>query len=204
MKTELKICGLRRKEDIEMVNEINPTYIGFVFAKSRRQVTIETAIELRKNLNSNIKVVGVFVDESEDNVVRAVTCGAVDCIQLHGSESNSYIQNIKKRVDVQIIKAIKMNLNEDSLNEYPDADFYLLDSGSGSGKTFDWRRTVNSTKPLFVAGGINIDNIEEAYRIFHPYSFDLSSSVEVDGFKNLDKMREIKEKLDSLNGDNHE
>ena len=204
MKSKLKICGLRREADILMVNEINPEYIGFVFAKSRRQVNLESAIRLKKKLNSNIKSVGVFVDDSIDNVVSAVAGGAIDCIQLHGSESNSYIQTIKKIVNVQIIKAIKINLDDDVFREYPDADFYLLDSGSGSGKTFDWSTPLNSSKPLFIAGGIDADNIEEAYKIFHPYSFDLSSSVEVDGFKNLEKMREIKEKLDSLNGDNNE
>ena len=204
MKSKLKICGIRRDEDIEMVNEIKPDFIGFVFAKSKRQIKVEKALLLRSKLSPDIKSVGVFVDESIDSVVESVKSGAIDIVQLHGKETNSYIKAIKDRVSVQVIKAIKIDSNNMENKTYLDADFLLLDSGSGSGKTFDWNVDLNLNKPLFIAGGINIDNIEEAYRLFHPYSFDLSSSVEIDGFKNLDKMKDIRYKLDSLNGDNNE
>jgi len=205
MKTKLKICGLTREEDILMVNEIKPDFIGFVFAKSRRQVDLKTALFLKSKLDKNIKSVGVFVNEEIDYIVRAVNSKAIDIIQLHGDENNTYIENLKSLVPTPIIKAIKIKSDIRNGNDsYKASDFLLIDSGSGSGKTFDWSVNIPSYKPLFIAGGIGLENIEEAYKHFKPYAFDLSSSVEVDGFKDFDKMKRIRSKLDKLNGDIYE
>ncbi|NCD04834.1 MAG: phosphoribosylanthranilate isomerase [Spirochaetia bacterium] len=204
MISKLKICGIRRIEDILMVNEIKPEFIGFVFAKSKRQIDLNTAIELKRKLNSDIKCVGVFVNEDIDQIVKIVDSKAIDIIQLHGDESNDYIKLLKEKVSAKIIKVIKINSDLNGNTSFSQVDYLLYDSGNGSGKPFDWNININKKKPTFIAGGININNIEEAYKIFNPFAFDVSSGVEVGGYKNLDKMREIKTKLDSLNGENNE
>lgn len=204
MISKLKICGIRRIEDILMVNEIKPEFIGFVFAKSKRQIDLNTAIELKSELNSEIKCVGVFVNEDIDQIVKIVDSKAIDIIQLHGDERLDYIKQLKEKVSAKIIKVIKINSDLNDNTSFSQVDYLLYDSGNGSGKPFDWNININRKKPTFIAGGININNIEEAYKIFNPFAFDVSSGVEVGGYKNLDKMREIKTKLDSLNGENNE
>ena len=88
---KIKICGLKRKKDIEIVNKYRPDYIGFVFAGSKRKVTKEQAMELRKMLNPDILVVGVFVNEDIDKIVDLVEDKVIDLIQLHGDEDKEYI-----------------------------------------------------------------------------------------------------------------
>lgn len=204
MNTKLKICGIRRDEDIRMVNEIMPEYIGFVFAKSKRQIDLETAIKLKAKLDPSIKSVGVFVNEAIENVVKIVNSGAIDLIQLHGNESDGYIKELKSLVSINIIKAVIIDDNFKKDINYPNVDFYLIDSGAGSGKAFDWTCDLQLDKPLFIAGGIGINNIEKAYEYFKPFAFDLSSSVETDGFKDINKMRAVSLKLALLNGDRNE
>lgn len=204
MISKLKICGIRRIEDVIMVNEIKPEFIGFVFAKSKRQINLNTALILRNKLNSDIKCVGVFVNEDIDQIVKIVNSKAIDIIQLHGDENNKYIKELKDKVSSKIIKVIKINSELNQTLDFPEVDYLLYDSGNGSGKPFDWNININKEKPIFIAGGININNIETAYKTFNPFSFDVSSGVEVDGYKNLDKMREIKTKLNYLNGEYNE
>jgi phosphoribosylanthranilate isomerase len=204
MKTKLKICGLKREEDILMVNEIKPEYIGFVFAKSKRQVNLEKALFLKSKLDKMIKSVGVFVNEPIENVVKTVKSKAIDIVQLHGDEDSSYILKLKREVNIPIIKAIKVNKDFRNIVEFNDAEYLLIDSGGGSGKTFDWSLDLKFNKPLFIAGGISLANIEEAYKRFKPYAFDLSSSVETNGYKDLKKMKEISFKLEQLNGEDNE
>lgn len=204
MKTRLKICGIKRIEDVEIINQIKPDFIGFVFAESKRKIDLKTAIKLRKKIDSKIISVGVFVDEDIDNIVRAVKSKAIDIVQLHGNEDKEYIKKLKQKIDVKILKAIIV-YNSRKINiDYANADFLLIDSGYGSGKTFDWNISINTKKLIFVAGGINIDNIEEAYKRFKPYAFDLSSSIEVEGYKDFNKIKDIKLKLDILNGEKNE
>jgi phosphoribosylanthranilate isomerase len=204
MKTKLKICGIRRDEDIEMINEILPEFIGFVFAKSKRQIDLKTAVHLKRKLNAEIKSVGVFVNETIDNIVSIVNSNAIDYIQLHGIESNDYIIELKSKVSVPIIKALIINEDFKNAKDFAAADFYLIDSGAGSGKTFNWDTPLNLNKPIFIAGGISLENIDKAYKIFKPYAFDLSSSVEIEGFKDKNKIREVSLKLAELNGERNE
>ena len=194
---KIKICGLKRLEDIEIVNKYKPDYIGFVFAESKRKVSHELASKLKKNLNSNITSVGVFVDSSQDEILSLFNDGTIEIAQLHGSESEEFISGLKGKTggDLKIIKAIEMS-NDLDLEEYEksDADFLLLDSGKGSGKTFDWRLIrKNLKKEFFLAGGLNSSNICEAIKEFNPYAVDLSSSLETDGFKDENKIKEIME-----------
>ena len=184
---KIKICGLRRLEDIEIVNKYKPDYIGFVFADSKRKVTYDLADKMKKKLDSSIESVGVFVDADIEEILKLYDDGIIDIVQLHGSESEEYIKNLKQKSNYQlkIINAIEMSGEKDLL-EYDDslADYLLLDSGKGSGKTFDWRLIRKDLKKeFFLAGGLNSQNISRAIHEFDPYAVDLSSSVETNGYK---------------------
>ena len=194
---KIKICGLKRLEDIEIVNRYEPDYIGFVFAESKRQVTHDLARRLKANLNSNITAVGVFVDSTEDEILKLYADGTIDMVQLHGDESEEFILNLKEKTNykLKIINAIEMHDGID-ITEYDNskADYLLFDSGKGSGKTFDWNLMgKNLKKEFFIAGGLTSQNINEAIEQFNPYAVDLSSSLEVNGFKDENKIREIME-----------
>ena len=194
---KIKICGIKRLEDIEIVNRYKPDYIGFVFADSKRKVSHDLAKELRNNLDSDIIPVGVFVDSPQDEILKLFDDGIIEIAQLHGSESEQYILDLKKKTDgeLKIINAIEMTQEIDLL-EYNDSnsDYLLLDSGKGSGKTFDWsliRKDIK--KEFFLAGGLNSKNVTQAIDEFNPYAIDLSSSLETDGFKDENKIKEIME-----------
>ena len=194
---KIKICGLRRLEDIEIVNKYKPDYIGFVFADSKRKVSHELAAEMKSNLREDIISVGVFVDADESEILELYEMGVIEIAQLHGSESEDYINYLKENTNdkLKIIKAIEMSEDED-LSKYADssADYLLFDSGKGSGKTFDWRLIrTDLKKEFFLAGGINSQNVKKAIEEFNPYAVDLSSSVETDDYKDEDKIKEIME-----------
>ena len=194
---KIKICGLRRLEDIEIVNKYKPDYIGFVFADSKRKVSHELAAEMKSNLREDIISVGVFVDADESEILELYEMGVIEIAQLHGSESEDYINYLKENTNdkLKIIKAIEMSEDED-LSKYADssADYLLFDSGKGSGKTFDWRLIrTDLKKEFFLAGGINSQNVKKAIGEFNPYAVDLSSSVETDDYKDEDKIKEIME-----------
>ena len=194
---KIKICGLKRLEDIEIANRYRPDYIGFVFAQSKRQVTHDLARRLKDNLDPDITAVGVFVDSSAEEILELYDDGTIDMVQLHGSESEEFILNLKEKTNckLKIIKAIEMYDGID-ITEYDDskADYLLFDSGRGSGKTFDWNLIrKNLKKDFFIAGGLTSQNINEAIDQFNPYAVDLSSSLEVNGFKDENKIREIME-----------
>ena len=163
--TKMKLCGLFRPCDIDAANQLKPEYIGFVFApKSRRYVTPEEAAELKKLLAPTIQAVGVFVNEDEINQLRALT-------------------------DKPIIKAFCLKKSEDITNaESCLADYILLDSGEGTGTVFDWKKIQNIQRPYFLAGGLSIDNVENAVRQLNPYAVDVSSGIETDGLKDKTKM----------------
>ena len=194
---KIKICGIRRLEDIAIVNKYRPNYIGFVFADSKRQVSHELAAELKSNLDSDIVSVGVFVDANLEEIIELYDEGIIEIAQLHGTESEEYINVLKERTnnELKIIKAIVMSQDNDlSYYDDLDVDYLLLDSGKGSGKTFDWRLISHDfKKEFFLAGGINSTNVVEAIERFNPYAIDLSSSLETDGFKDENKIKEIME-----------
>ena len=169
-----------------------PDYIGFVFSKSRRQVTLQQAYDLKRDLNSRIKSVGVFVNEPQDMIAELAKNGIIDLAQLHGNEDNVYISKLREKTDgkVKIIKAISIS-NEfsiDQINEI-DADFFLLDNGSGgTGKAFDYSLIKNKINDrIFLAGGINAGNIKNAVSL-NPYCIDVSSGAESDGIKDREKI----------------
>lgn len=194
---KIKICGLRRLEDIEIANRYKPDYVGFVFADSKRKVSHDLAGNLKDNLDEDIISVGVFVDAPQDEILELFDKGIIEVAQLHGSEGEEYISELKERTDqkLKIINAVEMS-KDVNLDSYvtTQADFLLLDSGKGSGKTFDWRLIgKNLNKEFFLAGGLDISNICQAIEEFNPYAVDLSSSLETDGYKDENKVREIME-----------
>ncbi|WP_297827338.1 phosphoribosylanthranilate isomerase [uncultured Methanobrevibacter sp.] len=194
---KIKICGLKRLEDIEIANKYKPDYVGFVFADSKRKVSNDFALEMKNNLSPDILSVGVFVDADIDEIIDLYDGGVIDIAQLHGNESEYYIKKLKENTNDEliIINAIEMS-SEKNLLEYDDslADYLLLDSGKGSGKTFDWRLIRKDLrKEFFLAGGIDISNVREAIEEFNPYAIDLSSSLETNGIKDENKVREIME-----------
>ena len=196
---KIKICGLKRLDDIEIVNKYKPDYIGFVFADSKRKVTSDLACKMKKNLDSSIKSVGVFVDEDIDVIIKLYDEGIIDIAQLHGLENEEYIKKLKQKSNYQleIINAIEMS-DEKDLKEYDNslADYLLLDSGKGSGKTFDWRLIRKDLKKeFFLAGGLNSQNISQAIQEFNPYAVDLSSSVETNGYKDELKIKKVMEAI---------
>lgn len=149
---KIKICGIKRLEDIEIVNKYNPDYIGFVFADSKRKISHDLAKRLKDNLNSNILSVGVFVNSSKDEILGLFNEGIIEIAQLHGNESEEYIIDIKERTnyELKIINAIEMSQDIDLLKyDKSLADYLLLDSGKGSGKTFDWQLIRNDLKKNF-------------------------------------------------------
>ena len=187
---KIKICGLKRREDIEYVNKYQPDYIGFVFAGKKRKLTYDQVVALKKYLTSSIQVVGVFVNEDISFVEKLVKEHVIDLVQLHGQEDQKYIQALKEKVDVSIIKAIQIK-NEDSFNEHYDVDYYLYDHGTGgTGESFDWSILKEVDKPVFLAGGINLLNIDDALKK-NVYALDVSSGVETDGFKDEKKIKKI-------------
>lgn len=190
----IKICGLRRQEDIEAVNEGLPDFIGFVFAKSKRQITPKQAYELRRYLDPSIKAVGVFVNESPEKVQAICVSGTIDIVQLHGDEDEVYINKLRDKTKCPIIKAIRVKSREDLLGiENLTCDYMLLDAWDknqygGSGKSFDWTQIGKLPKPFFLAGGLNADNLVTAAKMLNPYCLDLSSGVETDGYKDKNKV----------------
>lgn len=196
---KIKICGLKRMEDIEIVNKYKPDYIGFVFADSKRKVSYNLARKIKQNLDPSIKSVGVFVDADIDEILNLYNDGIIDFAQLHGRESEDYIKKLRQKSNchLKIINSIEMSDKTDLLKyDNSMADYLLLDSGKGSGKTFDWQLIRNDLKKeFFLAGGLNTDNISLAIKDVNPFAVDLSSSLETDGYKDEIKIKKLMEAI---------
>lgn len=200
--TRIKICGLTREEDISIVNELKPDYIGFVFAGSRRQVSDETASRLKALLSSGIQAVGVFVNDTISHIEQLCKSGTIDIVQLHGDETPEYIEELKEKISLPIIKAIPSG---NDVRKYEDkfsniADYLLMDSMTkeaygGTGKEIDLKYTPLRRNNLFIAGGVNAGNVDNIIDLAHPYAVDISSGVETDGYKDRNKIKEFIEKV---------
>ncbi len=191
---KIKICGLSRECDIDFANEAKLDYVGFVFANSRRKITKEQAYILKKKLNSDIKSVGVFVNEDINFILELLNENIIDIIQLHGHEDEKYMLELKRKTDNPIIKAITVD-KKDFISNFSTtfADYLLLDSGSGgTGVKFDWNLLDKKIKkPFFLAGGIDAENVEQAIKLINPFAIDISSGVETNGYKDRYKILEI-------------
>jgi len=198
----IKICGLFRDEDIDFANETQPDYIGFVFAKSPRQISTALAQLLRFRLADGITPVGVFVNAPIAMIAELYQNGVISAAQLHGTEDESYINQLKKQSvtnirqtrtqPIKIIKTVIMENIKPKAPLPPSADYILVDSGAGSGKAFDWDtvKTLRTKRPWFLAGGINIKNIKQAMDL-NPFAVDISSGAETNGVKDRKKIIEL-------------
>ena len=188
---KIKICGLRFDEDIDYANELLPEYVGFVFwNKSKRYITPEEAGRLRAKLDPKIKTVGVFVDEDIAVVEDLLKRGIIKIAQLHGDEGEAYIQRIKSDMQCKIMKAFKVKSADDIIDaNNSHADMVLLDSGMGTGETFDWSLIKSVNRPYFLAGGLTPQNVGNAIEELDPFAVDASSSLETDGRKDREKIK---------------
>lgn len=184
--TKIKICGLYRLCDAEYVNGAMPDYAGFVFYDlSRRCITPSKSKELREALCSKIVTVGVFVDSPKEKIAALYRENIIGGIQLHGSESDDYISDLRGMIPgAAIWKAYKIRsaANMEAAARSA-ADMVLLDNGYGTGECFDWSMIGGFTRPYILAGGLTPKNIPNAIDRFHPYAVDLSSGVESYGLK---------------------
>ena len=190
--TKVKICGLSTKEAVKTAVSAGADYIGFVFAPSKRQVTLEQAAELAKFIPSHIQKVGVFVSPGRAELLEAVDKVGLDFVQVHGQVVDKLFENLP----CGSIQAVQVDGNGHVHNS--QADYLLFDAPvAGSGQTFDWGRldTTELSQPFFIAGGLNEDNVEEAIQHFTPYAVDVSSGVETNGQKDHEKIRRFIERV---------
>lgn len=203
--SKIKICGIKRFEDILAVNEAKPDYIGFVFAKSKRRVSPEQASELVAMLDPAVKVVGVFVDEELRTAAAVAKQCPLDVIQLHGSESAEYIRKIRGMTRKEIWKAVRVRSRQDIEEAQKlGADRLLLDSfvedtHGGSGTAFDYGLLSGfDTGEFIIAGGINAENIAQTIDTLQPFAVDVSSGAESGGIKDADKIISLVAKVREL------
>ena len=211
-KVKVKVCGLKRLEDIEYINEFLPDFAGFVFTVSKRRVMVEHAIELTRAMNKSIKKVGVFVNEEKESILQILNAVDLDVIQLHGDETCDYIKELRTwisdiRKNIKIWKSVRVK-NEKSLESIRvfDVDAVLLDSFDpgvygGSGSTFDWEllSSFKAGKRIILAGGLNASNVREAVLKINPYTVDVSSGVEIGGVKDRGKIKEFIKVVRNIN-----
>ena len=183
---KLKICGLKTLHDIECINEADIDYAGFVFTPHRQQISVATARVLKAALKPGIKAVGVFVGESYGFIKNIVDEGLIDLVQFHGGREYP--------MPCPTIKSFRMRSEADIMPT--DCDFVLFDSykedtKGSTGGMFNWRLIIGyQAKPFFLAGGIDITNIRQAMAL-GPYGIDISSGVEEQGGKSMQKVKEI-------------
>lgn len=195
-KLEIKICGIRRIEDIEIVNRYKPDYIGFILAKGyRRTVSPQKAAELSAALEDGIKTVGVFVNSPVSEVEEYQKIAGLDAVQLHGDEDEEYIKQLNVQCEIWQVVRVR---NGAEIRDVKGADRILLDKydpscAGGTGETFDRSELgeISAKMPLILAGGLSAENVCERVRLFKPQGVDVSSSVETDGFKDEDKIKEF-------------
>ena len=184
--TKVKICGLSTAEAVETAVLAGADYIGFLFAKSKRQVSLEQAHELARLVTGTTKIVGVFVSPSLEDLEQAIAQVPLDVVQIHGTFDEALIQ----KISVPVIRAIQLSDGEAQLRS--QADYLLFDAPvAGSGQTFDWDLLKNQKiqQDFFIAGGLTVDNVRQARETFQPYALDVSSGVETDGHKDIEKIK---------------
>ena len=200
---KVKMCGISKVETIPAVVEAKPDYMGLVFAPSKRQVTVEQAKILIEELHKQcinhydtkvVKTVGVFVNETLDNLVRIADTANLDAVQLHGDEDEAFIQSLKERTNVEVWKAIQIRSAAD-VEEWIDSsadmllfDAYHKDERGGTGEVFDWSSLDAFERPFMLAGGIDSTNVARAIRTVRPYGIDISSGIETNGMKDDKKI----------------
>ncbi len=187
----IKICGIYRAEDAELINKYKPDYFGMIidFPQSHRSISMTTAAGIRKLIDKNIPAVGVFVNKEPSYIKSFIDEKIIDIVQLHGAEDNSYISMLKSMTLKPVWKAFKIRSTEDvRMAAQSCADLIILDNGYGTGRTFDWSLIRDIKRPFALAGGISLENIESALESLNPYLIDISSGVETDKLKDSYKI----------------
>ncbi len=199
---KLKLCGIRRIEDVEIVNSVRPDYIGFVFyKKSFRYISPQSAKILSISLKSGISPVGVFVNESAEAVAEIARVAGLKAVQLHGDEDEEYIKNLRALYGGEIWKAVRVRSEADVENALSSsADMLLFDAfsktaygGTGENINLSLLAKVNPQRPYFLAGGINAQNLRAVLSAVTPYGIDMSGGFETDGVKDKYKLDEFME-----------
>ena len=200
---KVKMCGISKVETIPAIVDAKPDYMGLVFAPSKRQVTVEQAKILIEELHKQcinhydikvVKTVGVFVNETLDNLVRIADTANLDAVQLHGDEDETFIQSLKERTNVEVWKAIQIRTAADTekwIDSSADMllfDAYHKDERGGTGEVFDWSSLDAFERPFMLAGGIDSTNVARAIRTVRPYGIDISSGIETNGMKDDKKI----------------
>lgn len=190
MSTRIKMCGMSQPQHIEWVNALQPEYIGYVFAKkSRRYVSPENAAKLTAMLSPDIIPVGVFVDSPFEEIMDLCSAGTIKAAQLHGNEPDELILRLQER-GINVIRAFRIETDADiEKAALSPADFVLLDSGMGSGETFDHSLIRDIGRDYFLAGGLTAENVGKAIKDYRPFAVDASSSLETGGVKDISKMK---------------
>lgn len=214
---KIKMCGISKVETIPAIVDAKPDYMGLVFAPSQRQVTVDQAKTLVEELHKQyanrynrdaeqysnqtlihqefIKTVGIFVNETLDNLVTIATEVNLDAVQLHGDEDEAFIQSLKERTNVEVWKAVQIRSAADAeawINSSADMllfDAYHKDERGGMGEVFDWSCLDEFERPFMLAGGIDSTNVARAIRTVRPYGIDISSGIETEGVKDDEKIK---------------
>ena len=208
---KVKMCGISKVETIPAVVDAKPDYMGLVFASSKRQVTVEQAKTLAEELHKQyaarynsgvdqsdtdeIKTVGVFVNETLDNLVTIAEKVHLDAVQLHGDEDETFIQSLKEFTNVEVWKAVQIRSAADAekwIDSSADMllfDAYHKDERGGTGEVFDWSALDEFERPFMLAGGIDSTNVARAIRTVRPYGIDISSGIDTEGVKDDEKMK---------------
>ena len=190
--TKVKICGLSTASAVETACKAGADYIGFVFAESRRRVSLEQAQKLAALVPSTVRKVGVFVSPSLAELQEAISVANLDLVQIHGDFNEELLTEVGRPV----IRAYQVKGALKGVSQ--QVDYLLFDAPlAGSGQTFDWQVFDKGQihQPFFIAGGLNVENVREAIQHFAPYAVDVSSGVETDGQKDLEKIKEFIERV---------
>lgn len=220
-KTEVKICGLRDEATIRAMAGLPVDCIGFIFAPSKRQVTPEQAAALLRaaratsmNGGKPPRAVGVFVNPTLESLADTLSQVPLDVVQLHGGESAAFCREVGARFGVEVWRVLSVQESDEvtaasgaeaRVAEYAGSVAAILidTAGGGTGRTFRWELIPAYREAarrhgmrLIVAGGLTPDNVGELVSAYRPDGVDISSGVETDGVKDIDKIAAFAERVD--------
>ena len=216
---KVKFCGIIQEDTVPVLLETQPDYVGFVFAPSKRQVTVEQAQSITKSLQDSVNPtsgnkccsrVGVFVNETIRTIVEIAKAVPLSVVQLHGDETIAYIESLRIHLEeeqlgfIQIWKAVQVQTKEDIMQwEQAPIDGLVVDAYSkttrgGTGQTVDWSLLEGIQMPYYLAGGIGLHNVARAIRRLQPYGLDMSSSLETNGQKDDTTIRTMSQLIKTV------
>lgn len=182
--TRIKLCGNFRLQDVDYLNEVKPDLAGIILVPNRhRSVTFELAQKMRNTLNIDIPLVGVFSNQNTSEILAYKDI--IQVAQLHGQETEQQVDEIQSS-GLPVIKVMKPDFQYITC-----AKNHMIDEGAGTGKIFDWQKFKPDDPLDFLAGGLTTHNLQRAISLLSPKTVDISSGSEVNGIKNLEKMREL-------------